>query len=305
LTSLIIAKHASQDLPDLEHEVRRGDGDIDLDMLTPAEMHALNQSLLDQSIPDRPLIDEVTGIFTLQAEYEKGSTSFVQQINWLSRNGYAKIRRAKGDGDCFYRSLGFAYVESILNASEPNLAVAMAQSILESNLARLDDAGFQRLVFEDFHDSFAELIDSVLPAPGRPMLTLDTLLRSFQVPELSNSYVVYLRLLTSAYIRTHSDDFGAFLSHPESGNPLEAREFCEQLVESVGKEADHVQITALCRALQINISIAYLDGRSTDGSVNFVPFSFAEEGEKPILLLYRPGHYDVLMKDSKRETVNL
>jgi ubiquitin thioesterase protein OTUB1 len=54
---------------------------------------------------------------------------------------------------------------------------------------------------------------------------------------VSNSVVVYLRLLTSAQIRADPDDFAPFLFHPELGVQMEPQEFCENFVESVGKEA--------------------------------------------------------------------
>jgi len=66
----------------------------------------------------------------------------------------------------------------------------------------------------------------------------------------------------------------------------------------VGKEADHVQITALSRALQISVKIAYLDGRGTNGKVDFVDFDSAAGGD-PLQLLYRPGHYDILVNSGK------
>jgi hypothetical protein len=51
---------------------------------------------------------------------------------------------------------------------------------------------------------------------------------------------------------------------------------------------DHVQITALSRALQINVDIAYIDGRNVDGDVNFVELRHASDpGANPITLLYR------------------
>jgi ubiquitin thioesterase protein OTUB1 len=54
---------------------------------------------------------------------------------------------------------------------------------------------------------------------------------------VSNSIVVYLRLLTSAEIRSDPDEFSPFLFHPELAEPMETREFCENFVEAVGKEA--------------------------------------------------------------------
>lgn len=54
---------------------------------------------------------------------------------------------------------------------------------------------------------------------------------------VSNSIVVYLRLLTSAQIRADPESYASFLFHPEIGEPMEIRDFCENFVEAVGKEA--------------------------------------------------------------------
>lgn len=51
-----------------------------------------------------------------------------------------------------------------------------------------------------------------------------------------------------------------------------------------------MQITALARALKLNISVAYLDGHSPEGKVEFVPFQNVDAdaiGAQPLFLLYR------------------
>lgn len=53
---------------------------------------------------------------------------------------------------------------------------------------------------------------------------------------------------------------------------------------------DHVQMTALTRALKLNLNVAYLDGRSPTGKVDFVEFRDPDappEYSYPITLLYR------------------
>lgn len=62
-------------------------------------------------------------------------------------------------------------------------------------------------------------------------------MRMLMCPLVSNSIVVYLRLLTSAQIRSDPENFAPFLFHPELGEPMDTREFCENFVEAVGKEA--------------------------------------------------------------------
>ncbi|TDL26983.1 cysteine proteinase [Rickenella mellea] len=272
--------------------------------LTPAQLYELNQSVLNDTVADRPLIAEIVPLTALRAEYEGGSQSFVKQIDYLAGLGYKGIRRTKGDGDCFYRSLAFTYIEQILHSPDQSLAVATAESLLDSSLPMLEAAGFQRMVVEDFYDVVVNLIRQVIvPEPNGTTLTPSLLLDAFQSTEVSNYVVVFMRLLTSAQIRTDPETYAPFLFNPETGEDIPPREFCERYVEAVGKEADHVQMTALTRALQTNINVAYLDGHSEDGKVNFVEFrgSAPEENENPPVLLYRPGHYDVLEKGSAEE----
>lgn len=54
---------------------------------------------------------------------------------------------------------------------------------------------------------------------------------------VSNCIVVFLRLLTSAAIRTEPETFAPFLYHPETGDEILPQEFCERYVEACGKEA--------------------------------------------------------------------
>ncbi|KII84082.1 hypothetical protein PLICRDRAFT_118324 [Plicaturopsis crispa FD-325 SS-3] len=270
---------------------------LELSGLTPSQLYELNQQMLNDVVPVRELIDTIASMDVLRAEYENGSASFVAQIDFLVASGYTGIRRTRGDGDCYYRSLAFAYVERLLQESHPAESAARALSNLNAKLPMLDAAGFQKMVYEDFYEYLTSIIQQIItpdPSTGQK-LTTRILLERFQSAEVSNSVVVFLRLLTSAQIRTDPDSYAPFLFHPELGIQMEPREFCESFVEAVGKEADHVQIIALSRALEINVHIAYLDGRDTNGRVEFVEFNNAP-GADPLILLYRPGHYDILVK---------
>jgi ubiquitin thioesterase protein OTUB1 len=74
----------------------------------------------------------------------------------------------------------------------------------------------------------------------------------------------------------------------------------------MGEESDHVHIIALSDALGVPIRVVHLDGSVGDGGKNvevnfhdFVPPSPGDEDEKVepyVVLLYRPGHYDILYR---------
>ena len=52
----------------------------------------------------RPYVGEKEPLSALKAEYEHGSQVFVAKIDSLAPS-YSGIRRARGDGNCFYRSV--------------------------------------------------------------------------------------------------------------------------------------------------------------------------------------------------------
>ncbi|KAF8875730.1 peptidase C65 Otubain-domain-containing protein [Gymnopilus junonius] len=293
---------AEDELPPLELPSANGllnfDSD-DFSNLTPAQIYEMNQKLLNDSVPTRPLIDILAPMSTLLSEYENGSPSFLKQIDWLIKQGFDRVRRTRGDGDCFYRSLGFAYVESLINSQDREFAVASSLSMLSSTKDTLDKAGIERLVYEDFYDEFTFLIESITrPDPQGLVLNSDRLLSAFQSPETSNAIVIYLRFLTSAQIRLNREDFEGFVVHPDTKDPMDLDSFCANVVQAMGKEADNVEIEALCRALQLNVDVAYLNGVREDG-VDFITFRNDSNSQAPpLILLYRPGHYDILAKHS-------
>lgn len=57
---------------------------------------------------------------------------------------------------------------------------------------------------------------------------------------MSNSICVYLRLVTSAQIRTNPDDYIPYLANPDMPGAdilMEPSAFCERYVEATGVEA--------------------------------------------------------------------
>ncbi|KAH9976866.1 peptidase C65 Otubain-domain-containing protein [Lactifluus volemus] len=278
--------------------------DTDLTTLSQAQLYELNQSVIDSTVQStNPLMAELMPMSVLRAEYEESSEAFIKQIDFLSSQGYEGIRRSRGDGDCFYRSLIFAYIERIFNEQDMHLAVATSISTFENLLPKLEQVGFDKTVIDESwevpRDLIMGIVESDLVSNSGKTLTPAQLLEVFQNDTMSNYLVMFMRMLTSAEIRSDPEEYDPFLSHPDTGEKMPVREFCETFVEVLGKEADHVQVTAISRALRLNVKIAYLDGRSNDGRVEFVTFNNAvDETETPLTLIYRPGHYDILDRRS-------
>ena len=151
----------------------------------------------------------------------------------------------------------------------------------------------------------------VFDVPESTVYDDDATLRLFNYkPAASNYLVTFMRMITSTQIQCEPETYEPFLIHPDTGETMGVREFCKVVVEVLGKEAgeytpylpfhvgfailklffytDHVQLMAISQALKVNLKIAYLDGRSQDGHVEFVTFDHAtDEKENPLTLLYR------------------
>uniref|UniRef100_A0A4X2KCU3 ubiquitinyl hydrolase 1 n=1 Tax=Vombatus ursinus TaxID=29139 RepID=A0A4X2KCU3_VOMUR len=130
---------------------------------------------------------------------------------------------------------------------------------------------------------FMDLIEQV-----EKQTSVAELLTSFNDQSTSDYLVVYLRLLTSGYLQRESKFFEHFI---EGGRTV--KEFCQQEVEPMCKESDHIHIIALAQALNVSIQVEYMD-RGEGGTTN--PHVFPEGSEPKVYLLYRPGHYDILYK---------
>ncbi|KAF9516724.1 hypothetical protein BS47DRAFT_1327253 [Hydnum rufescens UP504] len=288
--------------------------------LIDAKIFSLLTASKDQEASQRPLISATIPLSLLRSEYPELSP-FSLKIAWLAGHGWTGLRRVKGDGDCFYRAVAFAYVERILhhNSSSEKAGIPLMRrlDVLQLSLDDLKDLGFDPRVYEDIYRVLHYVISNItLPDMRGETLSPSSLLAHFQDPVVSNSVVMFLRLITSAYIRLHPEDFVPFLFDPINGEAMDLQTFCEREVEPTGKEADHPQILALSRSLQTSIDVAYVDGGiagSRDssssswvddvGRVNFVHFETDDAdgqygAQDPITLLFRPGHYDILERKS-------
>ncbi|RXK36990.1 ubiquitin thioesterase OTUB1 [Tremella mesenterica] len=338
------------------------DENTDMTTLTDQEIMRLVEGMGQEDVTEKPLISAPVPLLVIREEYLSGSPTVVKKLDWLQAHGWDQVWRARGDGDCFYRSFTLAYLLRILHSPDPPLYANLAFESIQRVLPMMKQVNFDPDLYEEFLNPLLEMIQSFSPQNtyAEP-ITEYALIQALQDAERSNCIVVALRLITSAYIRTNSQAFEPFLLSPTTFLPLSADDFCRQEVEPCGKEADQVQITALSEALGVAVRIAYLDRSElvNEEGINWVVFgpnsvsitsttsttsaSFAvekvggggvqyEEGvgrgvqdegvgrgiqdegvrrgnrdeagegegkgdERPLTLLYRPGHFDVVTKD--------
>ncbi|KAJ8266129.1 hypothetical protein GJAV_G00126260 [Gymnothorax javanicus] len=258
---------------------------------TPREIEGVNCLAYDEAIlaqQDRiqqeiatasPLVSERLDLSILKQEYSQEDTIYQQKIRDLQQK-YLYIRKTRPDGNCFYRAFGFSHLESLLDDSKE---LQRFKAVAAKSKLDLVSQGFTEFTIEDFHNTFMDLIELCEKQPS-----LSELLGCFNDQCMSDYLVVYLRLLTSGFLQREHAFFQHFI---EGGRSV--KEFCQQEVEPMSKESDHIHIIALAQVLNTAILVEYMD-RGEGGTVNH--HVFPEGGEPRVFLLYRPGHYDILYK---------
>ncbi|XP_057470816.1 OVARIAN TUMOR DOMAIN-containing deubiquitinating enzyme 1-like [Actinidia eriantha] len=252
-----------------------------------------------------PFVGDKEPLSSLAAEYQSGSPILLAKIKVLN-DQFAAIRRTRGDGNCFFRSFMFSYLEHILE-SQDREEVNRITANVENCRKTLQSLGYADFTFEDFFALFLEQLESVLQG-NEASISHDELIQRSRDQSVSNYVVMFFRFVTSGEIRKRSEFFEPFILGLTNAT---VEQFCKSSVEPMGEESDHVHITALSDALGVPIRVVYLDRSSCDTtggvSVNhhdFIPAtgglpsattSGGSETSKPfITLLYRPGHYDIL-----------
>ncbi|XP_071962049.1 ubiquitin thioesterase OTUB1-like [Antedon mediterranea] len=202
---------------------------------------------------------------------------YQQKIREL-RGRYHHVRKSRPDGNCFFRSFGYAYMEYLLSDKEE---LHRFKEIALKSKDELVSLGFPTFTIEEFHETFMEVIDQVETHPS-----IEDIQMTFNDQSTSDYIVVYLRLLTSGQLQKQADFYASFIE----GNRT-VREFCHQEVEPMAKESDHIHIIALSSKLQVGVRVVYLDRGSTEKANQH---DFPDDWEPKMTLLYRPGHYDIL-----------
>ncbi|KAL6756826.1 peptidase C65 Otubain-domain-containing protein [Haematococcus lacustris] len=241
----------------------------------------------------------------LKAEYEAGSDVWVRKIEWLEHK-FSHFRRTRGDGNCFYRAFIFSYLEGLLLSQDTQETKRLAE-VLQGWRSKLVEAGFQDLVFSDALDLLLEQLNSI----SQGFLSSEALQEAYQDDTASNLVIMLLRFIVSAEIKRRDDFFLPFILGMYDDPPACVDTFCQRYVEPMAEESDNIHIVALTDALQVPVTVVYLDrsgvesrashlATRTELEVNehtIVPDACAAAGAPiRVHVLYRPGHYDILYK---------
>ncbi|TPX59532.1 hypothetical protein PhCBS80983_g02428 [Powellomyces hirtus] len=231
-----------------------------------------------------PLVGEKTGFESLQAEYADGSPTTQAKIALLAEE-YSGLRCTRRDGNCFYRGLAYRLCELVSERKDTLWAKAVMQRLGPHSREAVGRAGYDL----DLMGDFAECWEDAVRDGDREGAAAD-------------SVVCWLRIVTAAILKNNRDMFEAFIL--DSYPTLDL--FIGSQVEPMNIEADQPHIVAIANALGVTIKIGNLDTTlNTDGVMNWheiepleplvIPDSAPKAEDQPqVVLLYRPGHYDIL-----------
>lgn len=258
------------------------DPDANYDEATMVQQREIENKIAET----QPLIGDVEDLMSLEKEFADDEV-YLAKIKHLEKK-YRRFRRTRGDGNCFYRAFGFAYMELLLQDRDE---LARFRALIEASKQDLISLGFPQFTIEDFHDVFIEVLDKVSDA----QCGLPGLLQLYNDQGYSDYLVVYLRLLVSGQLQKEEQFYASFV---EGGRTV--KEFCQQEVEPMGRESDHIHIATLTTSTSVPVRVEYVDRGATsaatdDNQLRVNHHDFPDDSSPPkICLIYRPGHYDIL-----------
>jgi len=262
-------------------------------------------------------------VMDLFVEYERGRCAalYAAKLKALSVF-YRAVRRIRGEGNCFYRSFWMGWIERMLENRQRGSSATSApghplladpESVQwEERIVELSDRAAQSFKAAGAKALEEELVISATPGfievtrglcrgyadEGEPGL-----LKKARETDQTAKALRWLRLIASAYMRGKEEDFSN-IAIGMGYDSLPA--FCDAQVEADCSLADEPQIMALTGALGIAVKVEYLDDVAYPWSSRCGPHrhvirpleaSEASGDGPPIAacVLFRPGHYDLLI----------
>ncbi|EER19517.1 Ubiquitin thioesterase protein OTUB1, putative [Perkinsus marinus ATCC 50983] len=256
---------------------------------TDDEILAQLAAIREEECASLPLISSPISVvdFTEKIRSSGAPTSFIVKLESLPKE--SKIRRIRPDGNCFYRAYACGILQIIKDHGQQTLpdnttlSARFRTLVSKEGLQCCEAAGYPKFTVEDFMEAFLEEIDK-LDDTGTTA--------AGEISSDNDAYIVtFLRCLSSSVLKLHREEYAPFLS-PEYPT---IDQYCATEVDPMYREADQLPIVALSRFLQFPVEIVYIDQspETTPAKHTFPPTN--PLNLPTVRLLYRPGHYDLLV----------
>lgn len=213
------------------------------------------------------------------------SPNHQRKLDELGAQGYCEIRRVRGDGNCFFRALGFAWLESLCALAEQN---RYPQDPLPTGWPQSEGFGELAEAYRDLRRGILEL-----GGPHRTALVKELQTRLLGDARLDLVMVLLVRLKVVQYFHAGCED--AFVLDTVQVQYGSVDKYLLNDVALLGKEAEGVTLAVAARQFCVKMRILQLD--STRGALPEYVYP-SDDYSSPlgisVSLLFRPGHYEVL-----------
>ncbi|KAI1272179.1 peptidase C65 Otubain-domain-containing protein [Xylaria sp. FL0933] len=247
-----------------------------------------------------PLVGEKTSSQAITEEYARADPTFVAKTMALPQT-YSHYRPIQGDGNCGYRAIAFGYFETLVQCGDVNLVQNELERMTALNSYIEEVGGHDPSMIEFMVAETIDLFNDIIPVMSGGNDAMPVLVAKFNDANTSQCIVYHLRLLASARLKGHPDQYASWLD-------TDIDTYLNTTVMPVNREIDNICVALvhdiLLKPVNIVLEIAYLD-RSEGAEVNVHRFPGEANGQDPstlgpaIYLLYRPGHYDILYREAR------
>ncbi|KAF7025794.1 hypothetical protein CFC21_037952 [Triticum aestivum] len=213
-------------------------------------------------------------------------------------DAYSKFRPVTGDGECFYRSFIFSYLEQVLDRHDTHEEHRLLDALKRVSVQHADLRWTSE--FPRSYRVFKKLIKKVKrwKRHGRwkwnsiastSSYRKEKLLEFFRSYDTTEDILTFLRLVVAIWICSHGKQYEPRI--PGLDRRYSLKDWCFQHVTPSRQYADHVMMTALAEALEVPLRVEQLNGG---------PAQDIYTGPGPgiphvsVTLLYTGNHYDVL-----------
>ncbi|KAM3309585.1 hypothetical protein ACQJBY_030699 [Aegilops geniculata] len=212
-------------------------------------------------------------------------------------NAYSEYRPVIGDGECFYRSFIFSYLEQVIDRQDTNeenrlLQVVERMSMRHGNLQWNSE-------FCRSSKAFKNLIKKIMRLKhGRESTSSrrkEKLLKFFSKDDTALDIFIFLRLVVAIQMCSHREVYEPLIPGLRGNYNME--DWCFWRVTPARRFTDHVMMVALARALEVPLRVERVRG-------GYNPDIYTVPGvPRPrVTLLYSANHYEIIYpRASQRE----
>ncbi|KAM3296495.1 hypothetical protein ACQJBY_038705 [Aegilops geniculata] len=204
-------------------------------------------------------------------------------------DAYSEFRLVIGDGECFYRSFIFSYLEQVIDRQDTDeehrlLHVVDRMSVQHANLGWNSE-------FSRTSRAFKELIEKVMRWKGTESTSScrkEELLKFFSTYDETQDIFAFLRLLVAMQICSHSEEYVPHIPEVATGI-YSLKAWCLEHVIPARVDADHVMLLALATVLEVPLRAESVQQRYSQDI-----YTGPGVPRPSVTLLYSGNHYNII-----------